>query len=76
MGEAGKFEVRSTHINALMEEDIFTPWATTVQPYPPILLNKIRELRKEAVRQVMALAHAEFDRQASKLQAEGDTLIQ
>lgn len=81
MTDAARFEVRAEHLEILNECDILTPWATTVRPYPPYiqentrLLGKIREVRKEAARRVQELAHADFDRQASRLQAEGETLI-
>lgn len=39
------------------------------------LLAKIKDVRKEAARQVKELAHADFDRQATRLQTEGETLI-
>lgn len=81
MCEAAKFEVRARHVEELNERDLLAPWATTVQPYPPFiqsnsrLLTKIREVRREAATRVQELAHADFDRQAARLQTEGETLI-
>lgn len=81
MTDAARYEVRATHLEQLVERDILTPWATTVRPYPPYiqnnvrLLNKIRDVRIEAARRIQELAHADFDRQATRLQTEGQTLI-
>lgn len=81
MTEAARLEVRAEHLEQLNERDILTPWATTVRPYPPYvqentrLLAKIREVRKDAARRIQELAHADFDRQATRLQSEGETLI-
>lgn len=81
MVDAARYQTRADHLNEMNERDILAPWATTVQPYPPFiqqngrLLGKIREVRKEAARRVQEIAHAEFDRQATRLQNEGETLI-
>lgn len=81
MLDAARFAVRAKHVHQMNRGQILAPWAMGVQPYPPFiqvnprLLTKIREVRLEAARKIQTAAETEFDRQASKLQREGETLI-
>lgn len=81
MTDAARFEVRAKHLEEMNEREILAPWATGVQPYPPFiqnnarLLGKIRDVRKEAALRIQEIVHADFDRQSTRLQTEGETLI-
>lgn len=81
MVDSSRFEVRAEHLHILNQDGLLTPWSMGVQPHPPFvqanpkLLAKIREVRQEAASNIQKLAEAEFDRQATKFDREGETLI-
>lgn len=81
MTDAARFEVRAQHLHRMNTDQLLTPWATAVQPYPPFiqsnqkLLTRIREIKLDAVRKIQEITATEFDRQSAKLDKEAETLI-
>lgn len=37
MVDASRFEVRAQFLHHMQDQQMFTPWATTAQPYPPFI---------------------------------------
>lgn len=81
MTDSSRYDVRADFLHRMTNSKLLTPWATTVQPYPPFiqsnpkLLTRIREVRIEAARKIQQMSEQEFTRLATKLHNEGETLI-
>lgn len=81
MIDSAKYATRADFLHRMNNKSLYTPWATTEQPYPPFLqtnsrlLAKIREVRQQAANSIQQISAAEFEPVSQKLEKEGQTLI-
>lgn len=79
--DSTKYSIRAHHVGLLLDTDHVTPWAVSTAVYPPFiqdnakLLAKIRDVRLESMRDTLRLSKEEFLRQANKLQAESEAIL-
>lgn len=81
MVDSSKYAIRANYLQHMTQDRLLTPWATGVQPYPPFvltnvkLLAKMREVKIDAAMKIQCLAETEFHRLSTKLDREGETIL-